>query len=174
MKNSIPKILFVAEKLTKGYLVDEILNHLDKMLTGEINLTVVGTGEIKDGYNNININYAGYLAEDELVKEYQSTDIFIYPSAADVFGLVLIEAMACGLPIVTFGVDAIPEVVRDSAFLIPPFNTYSFALNVKYLIQCEALRVALGQRGRMITCKLYNIKNVAEVYHSLFEGSIKC
>jgi len=71
--------------------------------------------------NNIDIIKLGYLGEKELVKYYSAADIFINPSKADVFPLVVAEAMAAALPIISTHVGGIPELVTSEkmGILIP-------------------------------------------------------
>jgi len=65
--------------------------------------------ELKSRYTNV--NYLGVLSQPELAKVYAAADVFVFPSRTDTFGLVLLEAMACGTPVVTSNVCGNPEVV---------------------------------------------------------------
>ncbi len=60
------------------------------------------------------VNYLGVLARDELAQVYAAADVFVFPSRTDTFGLVLLEAMACGLPVAAFPVTGPRDVVGDS------------------------------------------------------------
>lgn len=77
---------------------------------------VVGDGpamtEIKQKYPNI--NYLGVLQQDELAKVYAAADVFVFPSKTDTFGLVLLEAMACGTPVAAYPVTGPIDVLGDS------------------------------------------------------------
>ncbi|HBW79234.1 MAG TPA: glycosyltransferase family 1 protein, partial [Sphingobacterium sp.] len=55
-----------------------------------------------------------YIAHDKLVEVYNDAFAFLYPSVRESFGLPLLEAMACGTPVVTSNTSAIPEVVEDN------------------------------------------------------------
>jgi glycosyltransferase involved in cell wall biosynthesis len=71
--------------------------------------------------NNIDIIKLGYLQEKELIKYYSAVDIFIYPSKSDVFPLVVVEAMAAGLPVISTQVGGIPELIvhEKTGILVP-------------------------------------------------------
>jgi glycosyltransferase involved in cell wall biosynthesis len=77
---------------------------------------VVGTGpaidSIKAKYPDV--NYLGLLEREELARVYAAADVFVFPSKTDTFGLVLLEAMACGLPVAAYPVTGPRDVIADS------------------------------------------------------------
>jgi glycosyltransferase involved in cell wall biosynthesis len=77
---------------------------------------VVGTGPaieaIKAKYPKV--NYLGLLEREELARVYASADVFVFPSRTDTFGLVLLEAMACGLPVAAYPVTGPRDVIGNS------------------------------------------------------------
>jgi glycosyltransferase involved in cell wall biosynthesis len=78
---------------------------------------VVGDGpamaSIKEKYPNI--NYLGVLQQEELAKVYAAADVFVFPSKTDTFGLVILEAMACGTPVAAYPVTGPIDVLGNSA-----------------------------------------------------------
>ncbi len=77
---------------------------------------VVGTGPAIDGIKARfpNVNYLGLLDREELAQVYAAADVFVFPSKTDTFGLVLLEAMACGLPVAAYPVTGPRDVIGDS------------------------------------------------------------
>ncbi len=77
---------------------------------------VVGTGPALEGIRarHPQANYLGVLDREELAKVYASADVFVFPSRTDTFGLVLLEAMACGLPVAAYPVTGPRDVIGDS------------------------------------------------------------
>ena len=77
---------------------------------------VVGTGpaleKIRARYPRV--NYLGLLDREELAKVYAAANVFVFPSRTDTFGLVLLEAMACGLPVAAYPVTGPRDVIGDS------------------------------------------------------------
>jgi glycosyltransferase involved in cell wall biosynthesis len=77
---------------------------------------VVGTGpalqRIREKFPHA--NYLGLLDREELAEVYAAADVFVFPSRTDTFGLVLLEAMACGLPVAAYPVTGPRDVVGDS------------------------------------------------------------
>jgi glycosyltransferase involved in cell wall biosynthesis len=78
---------------------------------------VVGTGPAIDGIRAKypKANYLGLLDREELAQVYAAADVFVFPSRTDTFGLVLLEAMACGLPVAAYPVTGPRDVIGDSA-----------------------------------------------------------
>jgi glycosyltransferase involved in cell wall biosynthesis len=66
------------------------------------------------------IVFPGYVSPGDLPLLYNAADLFVYPSRYEGFGLPVLEAMACGTPVVTSNVASLPEVAGDAAFLVPP------------------------------------------------------
>jgi glycosyltransferase involved in cell wall biosynthesis len=77
---------------------------------------VVGTGPALDGLRGkyTQANYLGVLEREELAQVYAAADVFVFPSRTDTFGLVLLEAMACGLPVAAYPVTGPRDVIGDS------------------------------------------------------------
>jgi glycosyltransferase involved in cell wall biosynthesis len=77
---------------------------------------VVGTGPALEGIRARypKVNYLGVLEREELAKVYAAADVFVFPSKTDTFGLVLLEAMACGLPVAAYPVTGPRDVIGDS------------------------------------------------------------
>ena len=78
---------------------------------------VVGTGPAIDSIRARfpEVNYLGLLDREELAKVYAAADVFVFPSKTDTFGLVLLEAMACGLPVAAYPVTGPRDVIGSSS-----------------------------------------------------------
>ena len=83
----------------------------------------------------------------ELVKLYQTCDVFVLPTRADCFSLVAMEAMSCGLPVVISRLGGIPEIVGDgqTGFLLEPDDYGSLALRLDQLVSDAGLRGRMGE-----------------------------
>jgi glycosyltransferase involved in cell wall biosynthesis len=77
---------------------------------------VVGDGPALEGLKQKypHVNYLGVLQQEALAKVYASADVFVFPSKTDTFGLVLLEAMACGTPVAAYPVTGPIDVLGDS------------------------------------------------------------
>ena len=97
------------------------------------------------------VKIQGLVDYSELAEVYQSADIFVNPVIwEEPFGLVNIEAMATGLPVISSRVGGIPEVVIDgkTGLLVPPNNVQALAETIENLLDHEELRVTMGKEGR--------------------------
>lgn len=90
----------------------------------------------------------GYIPDEELPLLYAGADLFVYPSWWEGFGLPPLEAMALGVPVITYRCSSLPEVVGDAAVLIdPPFAADALADAMVRVLEQEPLRVDLIARG---------------------------
>ena len=82
-----------------------------------------------------------------LSKAYRGAIGFVFPSLYEGFGLPPLEAMACGVPVLTSKVCSLPEVVGDAAILVQPFDVEEIADGMDRLVQDSSLRATLRERG---------------------------
>lgn len=92
------------------------------------------------------VNWLGNLSANSLATEYNSADIFCLPSVQEGFGIVFLEAMAAGKPIVAARAAAVPEVVRNGV-LVEPENPEALAEAIYRLYRNPDLRHSLGESG---------------------------
>ncbi len=92
----------------------------------------------------------GHVPFESLVAEYRNADVFCLPSLQEGFGIVFLEAMAAGLPIVACRAAAVPEVVPDGecGLLVPPRDVPALASALDRLASDVAERARLGEAGR--------------------------
>lgn len=93
-----------------------------------------------------NVQFEGFVSEQDLPDYYRSADIFVFPSLLEGFGLVLVEAMASGLPIVSTQCTAIPEVVGDAGYLVPGRDGQALSEAINEIISNQSFN-RLGKRS---------------------------
>ena len=98
---------------------------------------------------NIQIQFAGVVCDEALASLYAGAAAFVYPSRYEGFGLPLLEAMACGAPVVGARAGAIPEVVGDAGILVDPDDEVEMAAWISRLMTDANLAARLRRAGRM-------------------------
>ncbi|MBU4420989.1 MAG: glycosyltransferase family 4 protein [Proteobacteria bacterium] len=86
------------------------------------------------------IIFTGYISEHDLPAIYNLSDAFVFPSLYEGFGLPVLEAMACGVTVVTSNVSSLPEVAGDAALLINPHSIEDLADGIRRILHDEGLR----------------------------------
>ncbi|WP_457742279.1 glycosyltransferase [Thermococcus sp.] len=109
----------------------------------------------------------------EIHRYYSVADVFVLPSAPipswqEQFGMVFVEAMASGIPIVAGYNGSIPEVVGDAGILVPPADFHELAEVLRILAEDEKLREKLGRAGRERAEREFNPKKIAEKIKSVY------
>jgi alpha-1,3-rhamnosyl/mannosyltransferase len=97
----------------------------------------------------------GKLPTVELAALYRRARVFVFPSLAEGFGLPVVEAMACGAPVITSNRSSLPEVVGDAAALVDPEDPDEIASVVMEVLEDQGLRRGLRDRG-FERARLYN------------------
>ncbi|MBI1871732.1 MAG: glycosyltransferase family 4 protein [Chlamydiae bacterium] len=89
----------------------------------------------------------GFLSQEELVRLYQEATFFLLPSLYEGFGLPILEAFACGVPVIASKVASIPEVVGEAGVLLDPQNEGAWVDAISNLLKCKEEREFLIQKG---------------------------
>ncbi|CUU08920.1 Glycosyltransferase involved in cell wall bisynthesis [Candidatus Thermokryptus mobilis] len=188
--NEDDKVILFSGRLQwqKGIIV--LLNAfkllvMDKDFDGnKLKLLIVGGGQLLNWLKKFvrfldiekNVIFAGYVDYDEMPKFHNLADVFVLPSIPDKrwqeqFGMVLIESMACGKPVISTLSGSIPEVVGDNAILVQSFDFFELYKALKRILSDEKLHYELGKRGREFVVKNYNAVDTAQkikkIYNSL-------
>lgn len=122
----------------------------------DVQLVLVGkdhwqSGRIHDAartlYAHDAVVLTGYVSTADLVALYSGADVFAYPSLYEGFGLPIVEAMACGAPVITSSTTSMPEVAGDAALLVDPYSIDSIAGALDELLGSEDRRRELRDAG---------------------------
>jgi glycosyltransferase involved in cell wall biosynthesis len=108
----------------------------------------VGEGLQKRGLHGRTIVSEGSLPRSELAALYGRAAVFVYPSLYEGFGLPVLEAMACGTPVVTSNISALPETAGDAALLVDPLDDLALAEAIARIVEDRVLAEDLAARGQ--------------------------
>jgi glycosyltransferase involved in cell wall biosynthesis len=93
------------------------------------------------------VRLTGYVSDEDLLHLYNQADLFVYPSLYEGFGLPLLEAMVCGVPIVSSRAGSLAEVAGEAAILVDPHSAEEIATGMSQGLADEALRGRLVEAG---------------------------
>ncbi len=102
---------------------------------------------IRDHGMSDHVHMIGFADDADLPALYSAARCLAFPSLYEGFGLPILEAMACGTPVVTSNVSSLPEVAGDAALLIDPYDLDALTDALERLVNDEELRSQLGLRG---------------------------
>ena len=119
------------------------------------------------------VELVGSLSQEQLPGFYQGLDVLAVPSIPtpgwrEQFGRVVVEAMACGVPVVASDTGALPDVVGDAGLLVPPGDVVALGKTLRSLLDDEALRRELAQHG-LIRAQQASWPEVARAYRDLYD-----
>ncbi len=113
----------------KGWLYDELFTRVEAL------------GLSKE------IIFPGYVMNDELPLWYNAATILAYPSLYEGFGMPVLEAQACGTPVLTSNVSSLPEAAGDAASMVDPYDVEALAAELDRLLTDKLLHHELRKRG---------------------------
>ena len=165
--------LNVKDTRKGGDLLVETLKGLPPSLKSRILLLTMGNrGEGMSLTGGIPVLNLGYTASDQLKAiAYSAADLFVLPTRAENFALVLLESLACGTPIVSFRVGGVPEVVRPgvTGYLAEPESADGLREGIEKLLQDNDLHASLSRQCREVAVREYRLETQVERYVRLYE-----
>jgi glycosyltransferase involved in cell wall biosynthesis len=121
----------------------------------DLNLVVVGKGceryrnDFKAEIRSIDhaLHFPGWIEQEDLPVIYNLASAFIFPSVYEEFGIPVVEAMACGCPVIASNTGAIPDLTGSAALLCDPFDDGQFAENLTRILRCPDVAEACRYKG---------------------------
>lgn len=110
--------------------------------------TVRVLDEIKKGDPVGRIIHLGYVDDEDMPALYAGATAFVLASHFEGFGMPALEAMACGVPVLTSNTSAMPEVVQGAGLMVDPLDVSGFTDGLQQLAQNASLRLELSRKGR--------------------------
>lgn len=164
------RFIFAKPNLIQLYGIDTLIEafiEVSRQLP-DVKLTVVGEGEtvyvndikekLKSSGNEARVRFTGRLNRSDLFNEMLNCDIMVQPSRWESHGVVMLEGMSVGLPVISTDVGGVPEIVRDNitGIIVPPDDVKALSSAMMKLTTDKSLRDELGQAGRKVAALEYD------------------
>ena len=180
-----PEVLF-AGNLEHRKGVDHLLRALSIVIKHipDAYLTLLGTGRNEAKFKRLaeemgisgNVSFKGAVPFDQVVTYYQGCRVFCLPSLGEPFGISLLQAMACGKPVISTRAGGVPEFVEDgrSGILVPPGDVERLADALLALLRDPDLCHRIGAYNRQLCLELYSWDVVVGRIESIYRNVIGC
>ena len=118
-----------------------------------VRLAMVGGGPsqepLRRHFRDTPTHFPGFMRGEELVRAYRAADVFLFPSTTETFGLVALEAMACGVPVIAADAGGVRDIIRDgeTGLLFDPERPAEIGAMVRRLKESSELQRGLAERG---------------------------
>lgn len=185
----------IFQILSVGYLIERkgfeyIIRAMPQVLDEHANarLKIVGSGPLESELKELiyelelgdEVEIVNNISDDELLMVYNSADLFVLSSIVDSqgntegLGVVLLEAMACGLPVMGSNVGGIPDIITNNEIgvLVEEKDVHGISEAIKKLIKDKELRTILSKNGFNLVKHNFNWETIAKRYIEVFEDLI--
>ncbi len=170
------KVLMFGTSSIKDYrkggdLLIKALQMIPTSIKSETVVVTIGHGKVKSEDIGMPCLNFGYVDSDYFKAIiYAAADIFVYPTRSDSFGLVSMESLACGTPVVTFRVGGLTDTVRPNitGLLAEPENIAQFRDFIVQLLEDDNLRATMSENCRKVAVKEYSLELYAQRYIDLY------
>ena len=176
-----PFILFVGT-LEKRKNVPTLIKSFYKLKKSKLDHKLVIVGgkgwkytKIFDLIEDLNLKdeviFTDYVSDEDLVKLYNTADLFVYPSLYEGFGLPPLEAMACGCPVITSNTSSLPEVVGDAGIMIDPNDIDGLTESMHKILTDQDLREEMSRKS-LERAEMFSWKKAARETWNVYEDAL--
>ncbi len=172
IKNTKINITFVGgmDRAHNFKGVDVLLSAFSKIKQLNIKLNLIGNGDLIDGYKQLaknldiedRVNFFTDMSDADKIIKYQNSDIFVLPSinSHEAFGIVLLEAMSCGVPVIASSLPGVRKVFENNqqGLLVIPGDVHDLKNKIEELIFDNEKREKMGILGRDLVKNKYSLK----------------
>ena len=170
------------KKNTKNALIAFHILLKKGLLNRKIVLTDIKESTVKKILHNCQLEgleehivLTNYIQHHDMPDVYNKAFAFLYPSIRESFGLPIVEALSCGVPVITSNCSCMPEIASDAALLVDPFYPHSIAKGLELMETNHSLREVLIQKG-LTRSKDFkwstSIKKMIQLYHQIFQTDL--
>lgn len=147
--------LLVIGNFNSNFVIDEESNRL-----------------LKKAKDNLKIRFLQNISDEDLIKYYNESKLFLFPSFYEGFGLPLLEAMACGTPVVCSNITSLPEVGGDAVVYCDPYDVNDIKNKIELVLNDEKLQAELIEKG-LKRVKEFTWEKSAQKHIEIFKEVLK-
>lgn len=147
-------LLFAADGIRKNFWKDyqTLQTTLAEIATSGMNVLCIALGEHapSEHFGEVEIRFVPYQRDPEKVaRYYQAADLYVHPARAETFPNTILEALACGTPVVASAVGGIPEQIMEgkTGFLVPAGDAQLMAKRIMHVLADDAYRQRIGEQA---------------------------
>jgi glycosyltransferase involved in cell wall biosynthesis len=174
-------VLSVADRIKGNIWKDyELLRKVIKILSARhydknIIFIVLGENASVEKFRSVEVRFIPYIYDRRIVaKYYCSSDVYLHPAKIDTFPNAVLEAMACGIPVIATAVGGIPEQISDgiTGFLVPKADVHSFIGKIEQLFLNSDLLRQLGHEAAIKAREKFDLTKQTGVYLKWYQDII--
>lgn len=170
-------LLFAANGIKNNIFKDfstlqDALRFLSEKISAPIKVIALGEEGESEFFGSITVIYIPHTHDKRIVSAYyQAADIYLHPARAETFPNTVLEAMACGTPVVATSIGGIPEQVLDgqTGILVPPGSSEEFAWAIFKLLQNPSIMHQMGIQSHWRVKQNFSLEDQAKTYLAWFE-----
>ena len=180
--NNCKHLFITVSRLVNRKGIDLILQALEELKDDSIELLIVGTGNYETQLKHLvqklklkdTVRFHGYCPREDLPDLYNKACAFILPSRAESFGMVFVEAMACGLPIIGANTGGVVDIVEDDCgILVDNGDVEQIKNAIIQLKRSEKLRQSMGECGQKRVATHFTWAAVTDRYEAIYVDALK-
>ena len=132
-------------------------------------------GAFQSLWPKYNVITPGWIDGEQMALALSAADVFLMPSIQEAFGLMAVESMACGTPVVVFEGTSLPAVIKapQGGLAVPARDSVALAGAIQQLLSDDELRERLGKQARQIAEREYSSSLYGQRHVSLYEDVIE-
>ena len=151
-------------RLVEAFARAKLGREIQLVFTGDPNANLLRWVEERDVGSRV--KFIGIVPEENLPSLYRGATALVFPSLYEGFGLPIVEAMACGTPVITSNTTAMPEVAGDAALLVDPRSVEQISRAMEQIVTDTSLRQRLRDKG-FRQARQFRWSKTAEMVHEV-------
>ena len=178
------KIILFLGRIDKTKGIDLLVKAFAKVLEklSLVKLVIAGPDDgyltslkklIVDLRINNKVLFTGPLYGEDKLKAYVDADVYVLPSAYEIFGITVLEALACGTAVILTDRCGIADIIDGQGGFVVSYDEKQLSKSILRILSDEKMRQELGEKGKLLVCKKFNWKNIAEQAENIYKCIVK-